>query len=68
MAIISNARDAIQLAKTVISEAGYDIARIAEVTYDDGEEVWEITAYSGDTVITLVIDDDGDVKRFETDG
>lgn len=67
MAVISNAREAIKLAKTVISEAGYDIARIADVSFDNDEELWEITAYSGDTIINLLIDSNGDVTKFETE-
>ena len=67
MVVISNAREAIKLAKAVIDEAGYDIARIADVSYDDDEETWEITAYSGDTIITLLVDNDGNVNKFETE-
>ena len=64
--MVSNVREAMKLAKEVISEAGYLTAKIIDVEYDEDEEVWRVNAQSGQTEIELTITEDGDVKNFTT--
>lgn len=65
---ISDAREAIKIAKEVISEAGYDKIQIRNTEYDDDDEVWIVYADSGDTNMVVTIDaDTGDVTDFSTD-
>ena len=64
--MVSNAREAIKLAKEVIEEAGYITAKIIDVEYDENEELWTVHAQSGQTEIELTITEDDDVKDFTT--
>jgi len=65
--MVSNAREAINMAKDVIEEAGYITSRILGAEYDDDDEVWRVRALSGQTEIELTITKDGDVEDFSTD-
>lgn len=67
MTEIKNARDAIKIAKEVLQEAGYLVPRIANVEYNDGEGIWEVRAYEGETNLYIEIDTDGEVLKFETE-
>ncbi len=64
--MISNARDAIKLAKDVILEAGYLTSKIIDVEYDEDDESWVVQALSGETEIELKIDKKGGVHDFTT--
>ena len=64
---INNVRDAIKLAKEVMQEAGYLLPRIADVSFDEDDEVWKVNAYEGETIISIEIDDDGNVVKFDTE-
>lgn len=64
--MVENARDAIRLAREVIKEAGYVVSRIADVEYDDDEDLWHVTAYSGDVEIELSINKNDDIVDFKT--
>ena len=63
--MVENARDAIRLAREVIREAGYVVSRIADVEQDE-ENLWHVTAYSGDVEIELSIDENDDIVEFKT--
>ncbi len=64
---IENARDAIKIAKEVISEAGYDKVQVRNTEYDEDEDVWIVYADSDETSIEVTIDaDTGDVTDFST--
>jgi len=65
--MVSNAREAIKLAKDVMNEAGYSFAKIIEVVFDEDEELWDVTAQSGQTEINMSITADGEVESFTTD-
>ena len=64
--MVENAREAINLAKQVIKEAGYVVSRIASVEYDEDEHLWNVTAYSGDIEIQLTIDENDNIVDFTT--
>lgn len=65
---VENAREAIRIAKEVITEAGYDKFKIRNTEYDDDEDVWIVYADGDDEVsIEITIDaGTGDVDDFST--
>ena len=65
--MVSNAREAINMAKDVIEEAGYMTSRILEAEYDEDDKVWRVRALSVQSEIELTITEDGDVEDFSTD-
>lgn len=64
--MVSNAREAIKLAKEVITEAGYLTSKILDAEYDEDEDLWTVKATSGQIEIEITINSDGDVENFTT--
>lgn len=62
--MVSNAREAIRVAKEVIKEAGYIVVKIRDVEYNEDDEIWNVSAQSGDVDIELTITEDGEVEDF----
>ena len=68
MPAVTNAGQAIKIAKQIINDAGYFVAQISSVEFDEKDGIWEVEAYSADINIHIQIDaDDGEVTDFSTE-
>ena len=63
---VENAQEAIGIARSAISQAGYSISRILSAEFDEEEEIWTVKAVSGQIGIELTIGEDGGIEDFRT--
>lgn len=68
MPAISNQDDAIKRAKEILHESGYSYGQASVVLIGHQNNLWKLSAMTTDMIeIELIIDDDGLLKKFETD-
>jgi len=68
MPAINNQYDAIKRAKEILRESGYSYGQASVVLVGHQNNLWKISAMTTNMIeIELIIDDDGSLKKLETD-
>jgi len=68
MSAINDQNDAIKRAKEILRESGYSYGQASVVLVGHQNNLWKISAMTTDMIeIELIIDNDGKLKKFETD-
>ena len=68
MPAINDQYDAIKRAKEILRESGYSYGQASVVLIGHQNNLWKLSAMTTDMIeIELIIDDDGLLKKFETD-
>ena len=62
-----NAREAMKIAKETAKEAGYKDATVTDSSYDEDDETYAVELEDNDTLITVSIDEKGEVLEFTTE-
>ena len=67
MTTINDQFDAIRRGKEILRESGYSYGQASVVLIGHQNNLWKISAMTTDMIeITLIINDDGSLKKFET--